>query len=185
MNQNESNVPKWIIKMNENGSKSPKIVTQMKQIESKSTKKVSTSKTKSLWHSLIARVSLIEKCACRAISSDFNTAHKKICVSSDIKMRFFWNWMSLPWPMSIERRRRGVLSPPWSCLIKLGVMSTVRIILFALVQSFYKKPFWKLFNQYSITWLFDLFGRCILPNQRYTISPIKNTTIVNHLLTLK
>ena len=139
----------------------------------------------SLRHSLIVRVSLIEKCACRAISSDFNTAHKKICVSSDTKMRFFWNWMSLPWPMSIERRRRGVLSPPWSCLIKLGVMSTVRIILFALVQSFYKKPFWKLFNQYSITWLFDLFGRCILPNQRYTISPIKNTTIVNHLLTLK
>ena len=42
-----------------------------------------------LRHSLIARVSLIEKCACRAISSDFNTAHKKICVSSDIKMRFF------------------------------------------------------------------------------------------------
>ena len=72
--------------------------------------------------------------------------------------------MSLPLPMSIERRRHGVLSPPWSCLIKLGVMSTVRIILFALVQSFYRKPFWKLFNQYSITWLFDLFGRCILPN---------------------
>ena len=43
----------------------------------------------SLRHSLIARVSFIEKCACRAISSDFNTAHKKICVSSDIKMRFF------------------------------------------------------------------------------------------------
>ena len=38
-----------------------------------------------LRHSLIVRVSLIEKCACRAISSDFNTAHKKICVSSDIK----------------------------------------------------------------------------------------------------
>ena len=44
---------------------------------------------KTLRHSLIVRVSLIEKCACRAISSDFNTAHKKICVSSDIKMRFF------------------------------------------------------------------------------------------------
>ena len=42
-----------------------------------------------LRHSLIVRVSLIEKCACRAISSDFNTAHKKICVSSDTKMRFF------------------------------------------------------------------------------------------------
>ena len=46
-------------------------------------------KEDTLRHSLIARVSLIEKCDCRAISSDFNTAHKKICVSSDIKMRFF------------------------------------------------------------------------------------------------
>ena len=61
------------------------------------------SKSISLRHSLKARVSLIEKCACRAVSSNFNTADEKICVSSDIKMRFFWNWMSLPLPMSIEQ----------------------------------------------------------------------------------